>query len=613
MRCLHNHLAVTHPFLLIATLIAVGWPLPALAQTEQHRVLVLYSTGRDAAISVTGERDLPRVLDRGLARQLDYHAEYLDAGRFAQPRYQAGFRDFLRLKYGGQQFAIVIAVLDVAVEFVATYRNELFPDTPVVFLARNPPTSQLGNATGVLVRVDHGSTLSLALALQPEIREVFVVSGASSRDKVLEDEVRADFRQFEPRLTFTYLSGLPTADLVRRLATLPNRAVVYYVLVYQDGNGQLFQPIDYLDRIAPFSNRPIYSWVDSVLGHGAIGGNVLHLESQVNAIAALALRVIAGENADSIPVAELSLKANLVDARELRRWGISESRLPAGTVVRFRDSSLWDRYKLYIAIAGLLLTAQTGLIAGLLIQASRRRKAEAEVHRSHAELRKSSEHIRDLGRRLLAAQEDERSRISRELHDDIMQQMALLEMDLQLLTSFDEQKEDDGDKLVRQAYERAHIISRSVHDLSYRLHPAKLRLIGLVRALEGLQREYSRADLSIVFSHENVPGALSDELMLCLFRVVQEALQNAAKHSGARQVSLRLQGGDNQLRLTVVDDGKGFEVDRAWGRGLGLVSMSERLEAIGGTLSIRSAPGAGTRLEIVAPLASSSLRKSVTV
>lgn len=127
--------------------------------------------------------------------------------------------------------------------------------------------------------------------------------------------------------------------------------------------------------------------------------------------------------------------------------------------------------------------------------------------------------------------------------------------------------------------------------------------MGLVPALTGLQRELSESsEIDITLLREQVPPHLPHDFTLCLFRVAQEALQNAVKHSGARSVSMHLKGGPDVLTLTIVDDGVGFDVDAVWGNGLGLVSMSERLESIGGTLVIHSAPNAGTRLEIIAPV-----------
>jgi signal transduction histidine kinase len=171
----------------------------------------------------------------------------------------------------------------------------------------------------------------------------------------------------------------------------------------------------------------------------------------------------------------------------------------------------------------------------------------------------------------------------------------------------------DAEGLAREALERVHSVAKSVHDLSHRLHPAKLRLIGLVAALHGLERELSQRDCAVTFTHENVPSALSPDVTLCLFRVIQEALQNALKYSQAGGVAVHLTSASDGLAATVVDDGVGFDVPAAWGKGLGLVSMSERLEAIGGTLQIHSKPGQGTRLEIRVPAAIAQNPKSVAV
>jgi signal transduction histidine kinase len=309
--------------------------------------------------------------------------------------------------------------------------------------------------------------------------------------------------------------------------------------------------------------------------------------------------VLHGQRADSIPIAKVDLNVNQVDWGQLRRWGISEARVPVGTLVRFREPSAWDRYRFYILVALAVLLAQSVLIVGLLVQRIRRRQAEEQVRGSQAELRTSYDRIRDLGARLLDAQETERARIARELHDDISQQMALLEIDLELLGR---SAGIASEPLVHEVLDRARDVGRSVHELSHRLHPAKLRLIGLVPALHGLQREMSQANAAITFAHYDVPPALSPDLTLCLFRVVQEALQNALKYGKANNISVLLRGEPSQLVLTVTDDGIGFDVAAVWGKGLGLISMQERVEAMGGTCEIHSHPGAGTRLEVITPL-----------
>jgi signal transduction histidine kinase len=584
--------------LLIAGVLCLLGSTEAAQAVTQKQVLVLYSTRRDAQVAILGDRELPQILERGLGESVDFYSEYIDLGRFENPEYRRAFAEFLRLKYQGQRFDLVIAIQSVAVDFASRRRDELFPGTPLVYVATPDPAPRIANSTGLVVGVDLASSVGLLAQLQPSLRHLFVISGADTRDTVYERQARAQFRAFERRFAITYLAGLTTADLEARVARLPPNSAIYYLLVNRDGSGVSFHPLDYLDRLTAIANAPVYSWVDSTMDHGIVGGSLKSLQAQTAAVGHLALRVLGGESPDSIAVTSPDLNIRQVDWRQLRRWGISETRVPAGTVIRFREYSVWDRYRIYI-LAGIgLLLAETALIAGLLVQRARRRGAENQVRRSQDELLASYVRIRDLGMRLLTAQDTERSRIARELHDDISQQMALLSVDLELLGS----NPPHPDRLRTEALNRANSIAKSIHDLSHRLHPAKLRLIGLVPALQALQRELARPDVSIGITHTDVPPDLPPELKLCLFRVTQEALQNALKYSGASDIAVHVSGEPEGLTLTIADDGVGFDVDSAWGRGLGLISMAERLDAVGGRLAVHSKPGHGTRLDISIPL-----------
>jgi two-component system sensor histidine kinase DegS len=128
-------------------------------------------------------------------------------------------------------------------------------------------------------------------------------------------------------------------------------------------------------------------------------------------------------------------------------------------------------------------------------------------------------------------------------------------------------------------------------------------LIGLVPSLQALQREMERSVIVMNLVHDDVPPILPQEVTLCVFRVVQEALKNALRYSGARVVSVSLNGTPGRLTVMIADDGEGFDVAAAWGQGLGLVSMSERVEALNGTFEVQSSPGAGTRLIFTVPFA----------
>src|SRR4051812_9955251 len=260
-------------------------PAAAAAETQ---VLVVYSTRRDAQIVAVGERELPRILENRLGA-VDYYSEYIDEARFPQPAYQDAFRDFLRLKYKDVHFDLLIAVQDAAMELLADSPARIFPATPTVFFSGSPVKRRIDNATGLVAELNFSGTLEFIGQLQPDVRQVFVVTGASPSDVAYERLARRQLQRFEPRLTITYLNGLTTRDLESRLSGLPAGSVVYYLLVNRTGEGKNVHPLDYLERLAALANVPVYCWVDSAMGHGIVGGSLKDQTVQLQAVGQLAV------------------------------------------------------------------------------------------------------------------------------------------------------------------------------------------------------------------------------------------------------------------------------------------------------------------------------------
>ena len=567
----------------------------------QKRVLVIYTTRRDTQFSITGDQMLPGLIERRLGASIDYYSEHIDGARFPEPQYSQAFRDYLQLKYGKSHFDVIIATHGLAFDFVQANRDALFPDTPVVFFTDSPETTRFRNSAGIISARDYRATIDLIRALQPDTRDVFVIVGNSERDRAAERVARAQLASYSPGLTITYLSGLATDALERKLRALPEHAVAFYVLFYQDADGVNVTPLEYLDRVAAIANRPTYSWIDTTLNHGVIGGGFASIAQQIDAVADLTVRVLRGEVPDQIPILTPNTVQAQVDWRQLQRWNISESLVPPGATVLFRTPTMWERYKAYIVGVWLLVLTQSALIAVLLVQRRRLRKAEEIVRHGEADLKASRERIRDLGGRLLVAQDAERSRIALELHDDISQQLAVLSMNLQMLCGFGTARDDELEAVAREALDHADGIARSLRDLSHRLYPTKLRLLGLVSSINSLERDLVTGHCRIRFTHDGVPSGLSHDLTLALYRVAQEALRNALTHGQASEIRIHLEGRDGRLYLAITDNGNGFDVERAIGRGLGLISMRERLDPLGGALTIESTPGDGTRIEVVVP------------
>ena len=211
--------------------------------------------------------------------------------------------------------------------------------------------------------------------------------------------------------------------------------------------------------------------------------------------------------------------------------------------------------------------------------------------------------VRNLSGRLLSAQEEERRRIARELHDNLGQQISLLAIEIEQVAMTSEPRTAVAGSL-RQIGARTAEISSEIHNLSHRLHSVKLEALGLAVAVQGHCRELRGQGLQVTSLVENVPGALSQEVALCLFRVVQEGLNNVIKHSGAGEARVSLRGTSDALLLSIADSGRGFDESDASDRaGLGLASIVERLRLIGGEVTIRSNPGRGTTIDARVPLA----------
>lgn len=214
----------------------------------------------------------------------------------------------------------------------------------------------------------------------------------------------------------------------------------------------------------------------------------------------------------------------------------------------------------------------------------------------------AGESLAAANRRLIEEQERERTRIGRDLHDDVNQRLALLVLEIQELTPLAGGNSDLGERLIDLS-RRTSEISSDIQALSHRLHPSKLEYLGLATAAKSFCREIAeRQKVDIRFSEDNVPSSMPWERSVCLFRVLQEAVHNAVKHSGVRSFDVQFHGAADGIRLTVTDSGAGFDPATAMEQsGLGLLSMRERLRLVEGTLSVRAKPGAGTTIEAFVP------------
>ena len=500
---------------------------------------------------------------------------------------------------------MIIRGLAASVDFVLRYRDLLFPEVPVVYGAvDNREVSGPGlpaDVVGATMTVDLTPTLDLALRLHPGTRHVFVVAGRSKTDSYWVEEARRAFHGREGAVEFVYLVGLPLNDLLQRVEGLPDRSVVYYLHVFEDGNAATFVPADVAERVASAANAPVYGNYDTYIGLGVVGGRVVSFEAEGKKAAQIAVRILAGETPESAARLGMAENPYLFDWQQLARWSVAEGQLPRGSVVLNRSPSLWDLYRWRI-IGGVVLSGvEALLIVALLLERMSRKRAEGVLRSSQSELRATD---RPAAR---GPGDGRRRRIAGELHDDLNQSLALLAVELDLLAQSPPGTGAPLEVQLRGLSGRVKQMSSAVHDLSHQLHPAKVEQLGLVAALRGLCGGVGPAHgLSIDFVTEGVPESIPGDTALCLYRIAQEALRNVIKHSGARHARVELRGGQDSVTLCVSDDGSGFDTASVADKeGLGLVSMRERLRLVGGEIAIDSRPAGGVRIDVRIPLVAS--------
>jgi len=706
----------------------------ALAAQTQNSVLAIYTGRSDLAANILVDQTIRSTLIEHFDVRLDFQSEYIEVSSFSQEAYPA-LRDYLRRKYAGVQFDIVVAVASDAARFVRESAVELFPNVPIILYGGRDVFENWGQGppvTGVLEpKLEDGikGGLELILKLQPGVQHVFVISGASFWDREREATTRQELGQRVGNIAITYLSSLTIEDLEQRVQRLPRESAILFLTMNEDGAGKRLVTGDVVGPIAQTANAPVYALAGSRLGSGIVASVRTDQETMARETAEIIQRLLQGELIRNIPV-RASRRASIVDWRQLKRWNIDEDRVPPGADVRFKEPPLWDLYKWHIIAAISLCSLEALLIVALLIQKTRRKRAEAAAVRHQALLQSTmdaldahvalldedanilavnerwrryaeahgyvdsgcgvgrnylqicessvgceeahlvSEGIRALmnGEReslccvypcsdgtneswfqlranrflsqgvlrlvlahenvteikqahdiqqqftgmLLRAQDEERRRIARDLHDGTVQNLAAIKMDLTRVMQIAFPLDVRARTALAESISICDQVIKELRTLSYLLHPPLIDEMGLVAALKWylggfVQRSGIQVDLHVA----QELGRLPSDVEVALFRVVQESLTNIHRHSGGHSAVLRVTKVEGQVVLQIQDDGHGMTKSSAdephlvQSSGVGILGMRQRLKQLGGRLEIESDAN-GTAITARAPIVEES-------
>ena len=362
--------------------------LTALAATNvpAKRVLIIDSFGRDIGPFNAVAAAFRTTLTRELAEPVDVDEAPFDTARFAEPKQEAPFVDFLQNHYGGRKLDLVVPINFPALSFVVRHRKRLFPETPMLITAtdqrRIRPEFLTTNTAVVPYNVNVPRMVEAILQVLPDTKNIVVVLGNSPLEKFWLGEFRREFQRFTNRVSFTWFNDLSFEEMKRQAAALPAHSAIFYCFVTRDAVGVPYADDAALKSLSAIANAPIFPVFESQFGQGIVGGRLLPDKSLGVEAARVALRILRGEVPSSIPTKPFGTSPPVYDWRELRRWGISESRLPPGSIVQFRQPTFWDHYRWYIIGALIIIAVQAALIVGLLLHRARRRRAEAELRES---------------------------------------------------------------------------------------------------------------------------------------------------------------------------------------------------------------------------------------
>ena len=361
-----------------------------ISTAETRRVLVVHAFGHpfspwsDFAASFRAE------LVKKSPEPINLYEVSLDTARVQDPQGEAPFVDYIRALLAGRTPDLIVPVGAPSAFFMQRHRAQLYPTTPMLILGadlrRIPGTALTKYDTGVLLDLDLPAYLDNVLRLRPDTTEVAVVVGNSPVERYWTSELRRDFQRLGDRVKISWFNDLTFGEMLRRAATMPPRSVIFWFLLSEDAAGVPYSQDRALETMREVANVPIFGMGDYELGRGIVGGPLMQTQAIGKEGAEVALRILKGETPGDINPPSVLFGAPMYDARELQRWGISESRLAPNSIVQFREPTLWEQHRDLVLVAVLAFVLQSALIAILLIQGRRRRLAERLLNESEARM-----------------------------------------------------------------------------------------------------------------------------------------------------------------------------------------------------------------------------------
>ena len=374
---------------IILSIIAVAplWPCDIWAEgvnPPPKQVLAIFIFKQGMPWPYYIEESMRTALNTEFGSSVELSVEYADQSRFPEKTYRSKAIDLYHYKYSQQKMDLVLVLGAESIDLMSEYGGLLFDDTPVVLISSEQESESQhllqSNMLSMVWGFDFARTGALIHELLPETKHLFVISGVSMMDQNLKALAVKALAQFKGQYAIHYLDDYSKQELLVKVTQLPDDSAIFFISLFRDSNGQSFVPRDVMTEISAKANAPLFGMVDTYLGNGIVGGDLLSASYQGKKYAKVIEKVLHGEPLENLKNME-SGNQLMFDWRQLKRWSIDEDLLPAGSIVRHRELSTWEEHQWEIIGVSLIIFFQAFALIGLLIQHKRRRKAEAEAQK----------------------------------------------------------------------------------------------------------------------------------------------------------------------------------------------------------------------------------------
>jgi signal transduction histidine kinase len=597
------------------------------------RVLLLYQQQAETRPMMEFTEPLRATLQAEMRSPVEFYQEALDLDRFADREHSLRLVQYFEDKYHGFGIDVVVPVGGRALTFAIEQLSSVLPDAPIVFALcaapQTDPSGLPGDVTGRLATASRfAPTVMMARRLQPDAERVVVVGGAGPSDSVAARAAASAVHSLGDPLPVAIIQGLSFDAMLPKLRQLPRRSIVIFSNYRQDGLGHAYEPLDIVGSIARASAAPMYTQLRSYVGEGVVGGSVTRFDDEGVRTARLVARVLRRQRGEPMPPVQVIENSFVADSRQLRRWGMSEARLPDGTDVLFREATPWQRYRSVVVFAIVIVGLESLLITSLLVERRKRKRAQVVLDEQQRRVDDARRQMAHMGRVALVGE------LAATISHEIRQPLTAIRTSA-----------ETGAKLLKRHAEEFVPAHREIgeelfHDIlaaNERAAEIITRVRALLRGEESPQRpfdlnEVCRSAMRLLEA-EAITRHARLSLALCTRPavVVGDAIQfqqvvlnlalnalDASTSSADPLVLISTDARDDVVELAVHDNGTGLAADvqqhlfqsffttKATGLGLGLVIVQSIVERHNGRVYAENDKRGGATFHVVMPSAASA-------